>query len=485
MKKLYFVVLFFCVSNLFAQENITVFQDHYVKYEIPSGLPLKKSTLDALDTFIKPARKNLNRKKETPVPETIKEQFYLKTEASHTVYYDMRKFMYVSSRDGLRIRENPSLKSEKVCTVPYGSKLIITAVGERVVIDGIDSAWIEVLIPYYETKVEGPSFGWVFGGYLTSENIEDEYHLLNEDLPWNYKSLFNTSDGILFPKHTKELYSIYYNKDNEKQNIRDAVKSENNNYYYGKDLEKMYKSALDFTVQDIILISCGIEDTYNGPSLFLEYWYAVWQNRQVYPFSFKEDLNGSQIVENNEDSITIGKSGEYIEFVNNESKNRIEIPYEYQKDFIKRKNDFDLKIYYSRYYPDDEDNQYEEYNQLEKELFIYVTRQVINEDNTFHSEITFFIYKNNKLTKFAFERTASDFIPVDCSNCYIKILQRGNTMFEYVYAHHYYTMINWMMDDSNYSLKIIPEPPYVIFKSEDFCGEDFFKYQDVLQSPEE
>src|SRR5574344_348345 len=75
--------------------------------------------------------------------------------------------MYVDSEEGLRVRDEPSLKSRRICGLLHRFPIKIVAIGKEETIDGITAPWIEILIPRYEWKTEEPEYGWVFGGYLS------------------------------------------------------------------------------------------------------------------------------------------------------------------------------------------------------------------------------------------------------------------------------------------------------------------------------
>ena len=89
--------------------------------------------------------------------------------------------MYVDSEDGLKVRDYPSLKSNRLCGLTHRFPVKIISVGKEETIDGITAPWIEILIPRYEWKSENPEYGWVFGGYLSKEspkiNLNDEREL--------------------------------------------------------------------------------------------------------------------------------------------------------------------------------------------------------------------------------------------------------------------------------------------------------------------
>ena len=77
--------------------------------------------------------------------------------------------MYVDSQEGLRVRDKPSLKSNRLCGLSHRLPVKVVAIGREEKIDGITAPWVEILIPRYEWKGEEPEYGWVFGGYLVKE----------------------------------------------------------------------------------------------------------------------------------------------------------------------------------------------------------------------------------------------------------------------------------------------------------------------------
>ena len=76
--------------------------------------------------------------------------------------------MYVDSKEGLRVRDYPSLKSNRICGLTHRLPVKVVAIGKEETIDGIKAPWVEILIPRYEWKSAEPEYGWVFGGYLSA-----------------------------------------------------------------------------------------------------------------------------------------------------------------------------------------------------------------------------------------------------------------------------------------------------------------------------
>lgn len=94
------------------------------------------------------------------------------TFADKSCFYENGKIidtMYINSEEGLRVRDYPSLKSNRLCGLPHRLPVKVVAIGREETIDGITAPWVEILIPRYEWKSEETEYGWVFGGYLSKE----------------------------------------------------------------------------------------------------------------------------------------------------------------------------------------------------------------------------------------------------------------------------------------------------------------------------
>ena len=63
--------------------------------------------------------------------------------------------------DALRIRKSPSLSAEQVGRLSKGERATVIEVGEKVTIDGIESAWVKI-------RAKDGTEGWCFAGYLTN-----------------------------------------------------------------------------------------------------------------------------------------------------------------------------------------------------------------------------------------------------------------------------------------------------------------------------
>ncbi len=75
--------------------------------------------------------------------------------------------LYVSSNEGLRVREGDSFSSKKVDVLYDRMCVKVVSVGKEEVVDGIKSNWVKILRPLETLRTGHNVYGWVFGGYLT------------------------------------------------------------------------------------------------------------------------------------------------------------------------------------------------------------------------------------------------------------------------------------------------------------------------------
>ncbi len=127
--------------------------------------------------------------------------------------------MYVDSEDGLKVRDAPSLKSNRICGLPHRLPVKIVAIGKEETIDGFTDPWVEILLPRYEWKTTEPEYGWVFGGYIqnnqpeftvpqTAQQLEDYLKRANWTLP--DKKAGSAEDHYNFS--TSDYYGYVYSK---------------------------------------------------------------------------------------------------------------------------------------------------------------------------------------------------------------------------------------------------------------------------------
>jgi hypothetical protein len=77
------------------------------------------------------------------------------------------KIMYVTSKEGLNQRAQPSISSEKIGTFLFGELVDVIQRGALVTIDGITDYWYRAR--YWSGVDQRENFCWVFGGYLSED----------------------------------------------------------------------------------------------------------------------------------------------------------------------------------------------------------------------------------------------------------------------------------------------------------------------------
>lgn len=115
--------------------------------------------------------------------------------------------VYVNSVDGLRVRDYPSLKSNKLCVLSHKMRLQIVAIGKEETIDGITEPWVEILIPnFYWKNKDVPEYGWVFGGYLSKDWPEGgiKFKSLQEKKEYLLQNNYFWSNGPYFLKLNRD-----------------------------------------------------------------------------------------------------------------------------------------------------------------------------------------------------------------------------------------------------------------------------------------
>ncbi len=123
--------------------------------------------------------------------------------------------MYVDSAEGLRVRDKPSLKSNRLCGLPNMIQVKVVAIGKKETIDGITAPWVEILIPRYEWKGEKAEYGWVFGGYLSnSRKKQDDLPLEVRLQIFNWNHCFSGSGDCMIDfcagGYNSKKFDFYY-----------------------------------------------------------------------------------------------------------------------------------------------------------------------------------------------------------------------------------------------------------------------------------
>lgn len=117
-------------------------------------------------------------------------------------------FYYVNSKSGLRLRENPSLDSDKIVLIPFNSPVEILAEDDHeTTIDNKTGKWLK--ISFIDEKGNGYD-GYAFSPYLSPEN---QIRFFNKQKNYYYSALFEPkcSNDI----STKCSVITFYNLENK------------------------------------------------------------------------------------------------------------------------------------------------------------------------------------------------------------------------------------------------------------------------------
>jgi hypothetical protein len=96
---------------------------------------------------------------------------------SQNVQLESKIARYVTSKEGLNVRDKPSRTGDKVGVLLYGSKIRLAMRSENTeTIDGITDYWYGTN-PHIDYR---HNIGWVFGGYLSETMPEDTASVLGE-----------------------------------------------------------------------------------------------------------------------------------------------------------------------------------------------------------------------------------------------------------------------------------------------------------------
>ena len=109
------------------------------------------------------------------------------------------KIMYVTSKEGLRQRMEPSINSESIGVFLFGERIIVYERGPMETINGITNYWYRSHTAHSSTN-NIHSWCWVFGGYLSNELPEDAVVILGRwddinDNRWVYE--FDPNNGYM------------------------------------------------------------------------------------------------------------------------------------------------------------------------------------------------------------------------------------------------------------------------------------------------
>ncbi len=303
--------------------------------------------------------------------------------------------MAVDSKDGLRVRKEPSLNSSKICTLPDNFNVVVACLGPLVTIDKIKSAWVEILLPKYLWSGSEAEFGWVFGGYLKDMvNHQDYFPFAGQDfyddpmeayssIPYKSPHLYDVIGG----------YSVYDRYQLEQENI----KSERFPWQEAEKRKDAYEHERKLSLELLKLSYAGVVP-YNPmgwpayDACFCYFWDLVQENRQIYPtknkkeeYSFYEH-SGTHI----DKSVSFDLQKLTLVYTNPDTKKSYtaEIPSGYKKDFMKKSVE-ELQLY-----------SLQEDIPGMTEPFIRMKKKVYENEYIYHYEVFYYHIIGGKLIKF-------------------------------------------------------------------------------------
>lgn len=388
------ILLSLCLLPCLAESvyQYTILEDSGVTFESGITPQMRDEYSKRISKLLPLTEKILGRRKYSSVPESLL-GFY---QDKH-----LRFRMNVDSPEGLRVRTRGDLKAEKICTIPYQFPVTIIALGEMATIDGIESAWVEILLPRFAWKGDSPEFGWVFGGYLKNEEENTSFCFDSSDYNGDYHDI---------PYHSGHLYDIdengesYLNKYLERSS-RDLAQSDP---YDGSDewIYVRYRHDREVFPEVLRMVQAGLSFMFDYTDLFEQYWQRVQVMRQIYPCALEDDStenvndfdynqDGQQdsmsVVFNNIRPLLRVHTG------NTQTSTTLSIHEADYQDFkISSNNELEI-IPYS-------------FTVNGVPLFlVQLTRRIRDTELMHHYEYSFFIIQNNTLVKFCTIKTPSDY----------------------------------------------------------------------------
>ena len=406
LSKLLFFFITFASTAVFAQKkgDYTILQDKLAKFNSKDSIIYTDEYVNEVSKLFFLTKNDMQRERIQEIPKELEKFYNIHLDAS----YDLKTLMTIDSEEGLRVRKEPSLKSEKICTLPNNFDVVVTCLGEEVTIDNIKSAWVEILLPQYLWSGPKAEFGWVFGGYLKDEDYQtknpndsdSKYYFYEDDLypPYNSPHLYDMTDGY----NAFDRYFLAYNKiieDSFGWSFSKLSDTEKFEFY-----EYQRKRALGL----LKLIYAGIRPTISPrytflSALFKDFWEAVQEKRQIHPASYIDKTAYEAIGYPHwvfkDVTISFDLQKGILTYINPDSKKAfsVSIPSDYQKDFS-TKNSEELEFY-----------SYMTENQDIPGPFISMTKKVYENECVYHYEVFFYHIKDGKLIKFLQIITFSEF----------------------------------------------------------------------------
>lgn len=398
-KSLMFFFITFASAAVFAQKkgDYTIIQDREVSLISKDSIIYTEEYINEASRMLFLTKNDMQRERIQAIPKEL-EKFYTIHEWQEHKFYYLKNVMSVDSEEGLRVRKEPSLKSEKICTLPDRFNVVVTCLGEEVTIDNIKSAWVEVLLPQYLWSGPKAEFGWVFGGYLKDQVRHEDYFSLAEQ-SGNDRTYYEVMEGDLYlPYNSPHLYDIIAGN-----SVYDLYYIQTSNIkqdrYWGKnpDWRSIYEYERTISLELLKLIYCGVisnpdSDNYarEYDSNFGDFWDLVQEKRQIHPDRLFEDsvLEAYGFFKGKTVSLDLQKGS--LVFTNPLSKKAFpaSIPGDYIKDFsVEGMEELEIQSYQPKL------------PEL-SEPFIGIKKKIYENECVYHYEVFYYHIKDGKLIKF-------------------------------------------------------------------------------------
>ena len=256
--------------------------------------------------------------------DTLKKFYYKETELYPYGYI----FNPSDDSKDVNIYKNPDVKSEVVFKENF-FYANISAIGKKAKINGIESHWVEIVLPRFLWKGDDPEYGWVFG---TNVNFDEKYKYTT-NFSWSLtgnKPNVHDFDFKPLELSTERIDPIFSTKD--LYDINESEHSSYHRYLLSKDttLEgnlEFIKSGVNAHIrfpEDEIINSLYLEDIVNSNQQ---------QSRSLYPVFINDADN--LIVRKNDPIVKSELNGFSIKKDSKSSSSQIfEYPYNYIHDNI-------------------------------------------------------------------------------------------------------------------------------------------------------
>ena len=470
-----FSLCFIGVSFCAKKGDYTILHDKQVKYFNKDSIIYKDEFVNEVNQILYITENDLQRERILEVPKELEKFYHIYDWKDLSKKFSLKLWMSVDSPEGLRVRKEPLLNSEKICTLPDNFNVIMTCLGKGATVDDIKSAWVEILLPQYLWSGPKAEFGWVFGGYLKDYDYDKEengnryYEFCEDDLypPYNSPALYELTDGY-------NVYDRYFLAHDE---ILCNGWGGEFSAYSDSEKTEYYEYPIKTSPGLLKLMSAGVQSTLTPRTgitftsrFFYDFWDQVQEMRQIHPVNFtvrSDSPNSIQIDDcsfHNDGTVSVDLENEILTCTNPDSKKvfKASIPADYRKDFSTRGRD-ELEF-----------NSYQNEKMELSQPFICMKKRVYENECVFHNEIFFYHIKDGELIKFFKIITCPEILK---DNHYYSFKQYYDNQTEPIIDTYCISFFYDLIHDFSIEFKSCEEFPYIKFKIDESILEDY----DVIQ----